>query len=91
MRIIAAIIVLGVVFVAVLANARPTLAEPTWLQVGVARLADLIAEGCGPGLALEQPTRLELGSLRPRLAPDLSAAMSAFLAPEFQATGHRRS
>ena len=49
MRIIAAIIVLAVVFVAVLANARPTLAEPTWLQVGVARLADLIAEGCGPG------------------------------------------
>jgi hypothetical protein len=49
MRIIAAIIVLAVVFVAVLANARPTFAEPTWLQIGVARLADLIAEGCGPG------------------------------------------
>ena len=49
MRIIAAIIVLTAVFVAVLANSRPTLAEPTWLQVGVARLADVIAEGCGPG------------------------------------------
>ena len=45
MRMIAAIIVLAAVFVAVLANARPTLAEPTWLQTGVARLT---AEGCGP-------------------------------------------
>ena len=87
MRIIAAIIVLTAVFVAVLANARPTLAEPTWPQIGVARLADLIAEGCGPGLALEQPTRLELGSLCPRLAPGVSAASSALLAPEFRTNG----
>jgi len=32
-------------------------------------------------LALEQPAWLELGSLRPRLAPGVSAASSAFLAP----------
>jgi len=49
MHIIAAIFVLMVIFAAVLANARPTLAEPTWLQIGVARLADLKAQGCGPG------------------------------------------
>ena len=50
MRVVAAaIIVLMVIFVTVLANARPTSAEPTWLQIGVARLAGLIAEGCGPG------------------------------------------
>jgi hypothetical protein len=49
MRVVAAIIVLMLIFVTGLANARPTLAEPTWLQIGVASLADLIAEGCGPG------------------------------------------
>ena len=43
--------------------------------------------GWQAGVALEQPTRLELGSLRPRLAPGLSAAGLAFPAPEFPATG----
>ena len=49
MRVVAAVIMLMVIFVTGLANARPTLAEPTWLRIGVARLADLIAEGRGPG------------------------------------------
>ena len=41
-------------------------------------------------MALEQPTWLELGSLRPRLAPDLSAAGLAFPAPEFRRAGRKR-
>jgi hypothetical protein len=49
MRIIAAIIVLLVVLVTVLAPTRPILASPTLLEMGVAYLADFVAEGCGPG------------------------------------------
>ena len=49
MRAIAAIIVLLVVFLAVLAHTRPTLAKPTLFEIGVEHLVNLMAEGCGPG------------------------------------------
>ena len=49
MRVIAAIIALLVVFVTVLAHARPTLAKPTLFEIGVEYLVNLMAEGCGPG------------------------------------------
>jgi hypothetical protein len=49
MRIIAAIIVVLVAFVTVLACAAPILAKPSLFEIGVARLVDLMAEGCGPG------------------------------------------
>jgi hypothetical protein len=49
MRIIAAIIVLLVATVTVLAHARPILARPTLFDIEMARLLDLMAEGCGPG------------------------------------------
>jgi hypothetical protein len=49
MRVIAAMIVLLVVFVTVLAHARPTLAKPSLFEIGVEHLVNLMAEGCGPG------------------------------------------
>jgi hypothetical protein len=49
MRVIAAIIVLLVVFVTVLAHARPTLAKTSLFEIGVEHLVNLMAEGCGPG------------------------------------------
>jgi len=49
MRVIAAIIVLLVVFVTVLAHPRPTLAKPTLFEIGMEHLVNLMAEGCGPG------------------------------------------
>src|SRR5215468_5950546 len=49
MRMIAAIIVLLVVFVTALAPTRPILANPTLLEFRVAYLAYFAAEGCGPG------------------------------------------
>ena len=49
MRVVAAIIVISVTFAAALVPARPILARPTVFRIGLARLVDLIAEGCGPG------------------------------------------
>jgi hypothetical protein len=49
MRIVAAIIVLLVIFVTVVAPTRPILANPPLLEIGVAYLANLMVEGCGPG------------------------------------------
>ena len=49
MRMIAAIIMLLVVFVSVVAPTRPILANSPLLETGVAYLASLMAEGCGPG------------------------------------------
>jgi hypothetical protein len=49
MRVIAAIIVLLVVFVTVLANARATLAKPSLFEIGVEHLVNLMTAGCGPG------------------------------------------
>src|SRR6516165_7302849 len=45
------------------------------------------SRGLWGGVALEQSTRLELGSLCPRLAPGVSAASSALLAPVFRTNG----
>ena len=49
MRLIAAIIVLLVVFVTVLAHARQTLAKASLFDIGMERLVNLMTEGCGPG------------------------------------------
>jgi hypothetical protein len=46
---IAAIIVLTVVFVTGLERAGPTVVKSTLFEIGVARLVDWMAEGCGPG------------------------------------------
>jgi hypothetical protein len=49
MRVLVTIIVLLVVFVAVLSPTRPILASPKLLEIGVAYLANVMAEGCGAG------------------------------------------
>ena len=48
MRVIAVLIVVLALVIAS-AHARPILAEPTLLEIGIAHLVDLMAEGCGPG------------------------------------------
>ena len=49
MRVIALIIVISMTFAIVLTQARPILAKPTLLGIGLVHLIDLMAEGCGPG------------------------------------------
>jgi hypothetical protein len=49
MRIIAAAMVGLTVIVVVLAFARPILAKSAWIEVGMAQIVDLMAQGCGPG------------------------------------------
>jgi hypothetical protein len=48
LRVVAAIIVLAVAFLVALAYASPILPDPPpLLQIGVAHIVDLMAEGCG--------------------------------------------
>ena len=47
LRVVAAIIVLAVPFLVALAYASPMLPDPPLLQIGVAHIVDLMAEGCG--------------------------------------------
>jgi len=49
LRLFAAMIVLLLASVVVLACANAILPGPPLLQIGVSRIVDLMAEGCGPG------------------------------------------
>jgi hypothetical protein len=49
MRVIVAVIVGLVAIVFVLAHAHPIMAHSARLGIGMARLVDLMAQGCGPG------------------------------------------
>jgi len=72
MRIVAAIIVLLVIFVTVVAPTRPILANLPLLEICVACQFD--GRRVRAGMALEQEGRVELGPLRPRFASELRAA-----------------
>jgi hypothetical protein len=49
LRVITVIIVLLVGSMTVLAYASPISPKPSLLQIGVARIVDVVAEGCGAG------------------------------------------